>query len=142
AGEDGRDQSVESPALERGGNGGGGLMRRVVFFRGFDWLLLTFTMLIFLLGVAGSYSSTYGTKFATGEGTPRHLKQIRSVMGGRARHAALRQADLLDHGRRAADVFRQHFELPDPAGKRALVLRRFDPGPAGGRIVRQESPGG
>jgi len=57
-------------------------MRRMISFRDFDWLLLTFTMLICLLGVAEIYSSTYGTKFATGQGTPLYVKQIYWIMGG------------------------------------------------------------
>jgi rod shape determining protein RodA len=57
-------------------------MRRMISFRDFDWLLLTFTLLIGLLGVIEIYSSTYGTKFATGQGTPLYVKQIYWILGG------------------------------------------------------------
>jgi rod shape determining protein RodA len=66
----------------RGRDGEDELMRRMISFRDFDWMLLTFTMLICLLGVIEIYSSTYGTKFATGQGTPLYVKQIYWVLGG------------------------------------------------------------
>jgi len=59
-------------------------MRRMISFRDFDWLLLTFTLLICLLGVLEIYSSTYGTKFSGGQGTPLYVKQIYWVLGGLA----------------------------------------------------------
>ena len=51
-------------------------------FRDFDWLLLTFVLIICSLGVLEIYSSTYGTKFAATTGTPLYVKQIYWVLGG------------------------------------------------------------
>lgn len=53
-------------------------------FRDFDWLLLTFVLIISSLGVLEIYSSTYGTKFATTTGTPLYVKQIYWILGGMA----------------------------------------------------------
>src|SRR5438309_8138407 len=52
-------------------------MRRLISFRDFDWLLLTFILIICSLGVLEIYSTTYGTKFA---GV--HVRQIYWIMGG------------------------------------------------------------
>ncbi len=57
-------------------------MRRMISFRDFDWTLLIFVLLICLLGVLEIYSSTYGTKFAAGGGTPLYLKQVYWVLAG------------------------------------------------------------
>ena len=52
-------------------------MRRLISFRDFDWLLLTFVLIICSLGVLEIYSTTYGTKFAGA-----HIRQIYWIMGG------------------------------------------------------------
>ena len=52
-------------------------MRRLISFRDFDWLLLTFVLLICALGVLEIYSTTYGTKFAGA-----HIRQIYWIMAG------------------------------------------------------------
>ena len=54
-------------------------MRRMISFRDFDWLLLTFVLLICALGVLEIYSTTYGTKFAGA-----HVRQIYWIMAGLA----------------------------------------------------------
>ena len=54
-------------------------MRRLISFRDFDWLLLTFVLLICSLGVLEIYSTTYGTKFAGA-----HIRQIYWIMFGLA----------------------------------------------------------
>jgi rod shape determining protein RodA len=54
-------------------------MRRMISFRDFDWLLLTFVLLICSLGVLEIYSTTYGTKFAGA-----HIRQIYWIMFGLA----------------------------------------------------------
>ncbi|HLK53194.1 MAG TPA: rod shape-determining protein RodA [Candidatus Angelobacter sp.] len=54
-------------------------MRRMISFRDFDWLLLTFVLLICALGVLEIYSTTYGTKFAGA-----HVRQIYWIMAGMA----------------------------------------------------------
>jgi rod shape determining protein RodA len=59
-------------------------MRRMISFRDFDWLLLTFTLLICMLGVLEIYSTTYGAKVSSSEGTPLYVKQIYWVLGGLA----------------------------------------------------------
>ena len=51
-------------------------MRRLISFRDFDWLLLTFVLIICSLGVLEIYSTTYGTKFAGA-----HIRQIYWIMG-------------------------------------------------------------
>ena len=58
-------------------NSGVRLMRRLISFRDFDWLLLTFILIICSLGVLEIYSTTYGTKFAGA-----HIRQIYWIMGG------------------------------------------------------------
>src|SRR5712671_5448262 len=57
--------------------GGVGLMRRLISFRDFDWLLLTFVLIICALGVLEIYSTTYGTKFAGA-----HIRQIYWILAG------------------------------------------------------------
>ena len=52
-------------------------MRRLISFRDFDWLLLTFVLIICSLGVLEIYSTTYGTKFAGA-----HVRQIYWILGG------------------------------------------------------------
>jgi rod shape determining protein RodA len=52
-------------------------MRRMISFRDFDWVLLTFVLIICGLGVVEIYSTTFGTKF---EGV--HVKQIYWILGG------------------------------------------------------------
>jgi rod shape determining protein RodA len=52
-------------------------MRRMISFRDFDWVLLTFILLICLLGVTEIYSTTWGTKFAGA-----HIRQIYWILGG------------------------------------------------------------
>jgi len=52
-------------------------MRRLISFRDFDWLLLTFVLIICALGVLEIYSTTYGTKFAGA-----HIRQIYWVLAG------------------------------------------------------------
>ena len=52
-------------------------MRRLISFRDFDWLLLTFVLIICSLGVLEIYSTTYGTKFAGA-----HIRQIYWILGG------------------------------------------------------------
>jgi rod shape determining protein RodA len=54
-------------------------MRRMISFRDFDWVLLTFVLLICSLGVLEIYSTTYGTKFAGA-----HIRQIYWIMAGLA----------------------------------------------------------
>ncbi|HEU4414733.1 MAG TPA: rod shape-determining protein RodA [Candidatus Angelobacter sp.] len=54
-------------------------MRRLISFRDFDWLLLTFVLLICALGVLEIYSTTYGTKFGGA-----HVRQIYWIMAGLA----------------------------------------------------------
>jgi len=52
-------------------------MRRMLSFHDFDWVLLTFVLLICACSVIEIYSTTYGTKFA---GT--HIKQLYWLLGG------------------------------------------------------------
>jgi rod shape determining protein RodA len=52
-------------------------MRRMISFRDFDWVLLTFVLIICACSVVEVYSTTYGTKFA---GV--HIKQIYWILGG------------------------------------------------------------
>lgn len=52
-------------------------MRRLISFRDFDWLLLTFILLICTLGVVEIYSTTYGTKFSGA-----HVRQIYWILAG------------------------------------------------------------
>src|SRR5258707_15727487 len=52
-------------------------MRRLISFRDFDWLLLTFVLIICALGVLEIYSTTYGTKFAGA-----HIRQIYLILAG------------------------------------------------------------
>ena len=52
-------------------------MRRLISFRDFDWLLLTFVLIICALGVLEIYSTTYGTKFAGA-----HIRQIYWILAG------------------------------------------------------------
>jgi len=52
-------------------------MRRLISFRDFDWVLLTFVLIICSLGVVEIYSTTWGTKFAGS-----HIKQIYWIMAG------------------------------------------------------------
>jgi rod shape determining protein RodA len=54
-------------------------MRRLISFRDFDWVLLTFVLLICALGVLEIYSTTYNTKFAGA-----HIRQIYWIMAGLA----------------------------------------------------------
>jgi rod shape determining protein RodA len=54
-------------------------MRRLITFRDFDWVLLTFVLIICSLGVLEIYSTTYGTKFAGA-----HVRQIYWIMAGLA----------------------------------------------------------
>jgi len=54
-------------------------VRRYVSFRDFDWVLLTFVLLICLIGVAQIYSATLHTKFAGA-----HIKQLYWIIGGLA----------------------------------------------------------
>ena len=54
-------------------------MRRLITFRDFDWVLLTFILIICSLGVLEIYSTTYGTKFAGA-----HVRQIYWIMAGLA----------------------------------------------------------
>ncbi|HEY1529026.1 MAG TPA: rod shape-determining protein RodA [Candidatus Angelobacter sp.] len=54
-------------------------MRRLISFRDFDWLLLTFILIICSLGVLEIYSTTYETKFAGA-----HIRQIYWIMAGLA----------------------------------------------------------
>jgi rod shape determining protein RodA len=54
-------------------------MRRLISFRDFDWLLLTFVLIICALGVLEIYSTTYNTKFAGA-----HIRQIYWIMAGLA----------------------------------------------------------
>ncbi|HEX2328586.1 MAG TPA: rod shape-determining protein RodA [Candidatus Angelobacter sp.] len=51
-------------------------------FRDFDWVLLSFVLLICSLGVLEIYSSTFGTKFAATSGTPLYIKQVYWIIGG------------------------------------------------------------
>ncbi|HSM86927.1 MAG TPA: rod shape-determining protein RodA [Candidatus Limnocylindrales bacterium] len=52
-------------------------MRRLISFRDFDWVLLTFVLLICSLGVIEIYSTTWGTKFAGA-----HVRQIYWILAG------------------------------------------------------------
>lgn len=52
-------------------------MSRYIRFRDFDWVLLTFVLIICVLGITEIYSATLNTKF---EGI--HVKQIYWVVGG------------------------------------------------------------
>ena len=52
-------------------------MRRMISFRDFDWVLLTFVLAICALGVLEIYSTTWNTRFS---GV--HIKQIYWIMGG------------------------------------------------------------
>jgi rod shape determining protein RodA len=52
-------------------------MSRYVSYRDFDWLLLTFILLICALGVMEIHSATVHTKFAGA-----HIKQVYWVLGG------------------------------------------------------------
>jgi len=52
-------------------------VRRYVSFRDFDWVLLTFVLLICLIGVAQIYSATLHTKFAGAQ-----IKQLYWIAGG------------------------------------------------------------
>jgi rod shape determining protein RodA len=54
-------------------------MRRLITFRDFDWVLLTFVLIICSLGVLEIYSTTYNTKFAGA-----HVRQIYWIMAGLA----------------------------------------------------------
>jgi rod shape determining protein RodA len=52
-------------------------MRRMISFRDFDWVLLTFVLAICALGLLEIYSTTVGTKY---NGV--HIKQIYWIIGG------------------------------------------------------------
>lgn len=52
-------------------------MRRMISFRDFDWVLLTFILIICACSVIEVYSTTYGTKFAGA-----HIRQIYWILGG------------------------------------------------------------
>lgn len=52
-------------------------MRRMISFRDFDWVLLTFVLIICACSVIEIYSTTWGTKFAGA-----HIKQIYWIIGG------------------------------------------------------------
>jgi len=52
-------------------------MRRMISFRDFDWVLLTFVLIICACSVIEVYSTTYGTKFAGA-----HIRQIYWILGG------------------------------------------------------------
>ena len=52
-------------------------MRRMISFRDFDWVLLTFVLIICTCSVVEVYSTTYGTKFAGA-----HIRQIYWILGG------------------------------------------------------------
>src|SRR5689334_6816014 len=52
-------------------------MRRMISFRDFDWVLLTFILIICAFSVVEVYSTTYGTKFAGA-----HIRQIYWIVGG------------------------------------------------------------
>lgn len=54
-------------------------MRRMISFRDFDWVLLTFILVICACSVIEVYSTTYGTKFAGA-----HIRQIYWILGGLA----------------------------------------------------------
>ena len=54
-------------------------MRRLITFRDFDWVLLTFVLIICSLGVLEIYSTTYNTKFAGA-----HIRQVYWIMAGLA----------------------------------------------------------
>src|SRR5437868_2737659 len=54
-------------------------MRRYVSFRDFDWVLLTFVLLICVMGVVQIYSATLNTKFSGA-----HIKQIYWIAAGLA----------------------------------------------------------
>src|SRR6476620_12288461 len=54
-------------------------MRRLITFRDFDWVLLSFVLIICAVGVLESYSTTYNTKFAGA-----HIRQIYWIMAGLA----------------------------------------------------------
>src|SRR5512147_709973 len=52
-------------------------MRRMISFRDFDWVLLTFVLAICALGLLEIYSTTLGTKYSGA-----HIKQIYFILGG------------------------------------------------------------
>lgn len=52
-------------------------MRRMISFRDFDWVLLTFVLAICALGLLEIYSTTVGTKYAGA-----HVKQIYFIFAG------------------------------------------------------------
>jgi len=52
-------------------------MSRYVSYRDFDWVLLTFVLIICALGVVQIHSATEHTKFAGS-----HLRQIYWILGG------------------------------------------------------------
>ena len=52
-------------------------MRRMISFHDFDWVLLSFVLIICACSVIEVYSTTYGTKFAGA-----HIKQIYWIIGG------------------------------------------------------------
>jgi rod shape determining protein RodA len=54
-------------------------MRRIISFRDFDWVLLSFVLLICACSVTEVYSTTYGTKFAGA-----HIRQVYWITGGMA----------------------------------------------------------
>src|SRR5438270_12644027 len=54
-------------------------MRRYVSFRDFDWVLLTFVLLICVMGVVQIYSATLNTKFSGA-----NIKQIYWIAAGLA----------------------------------------------------------
>jgi rod shape determining protein RodA len=54
-------------------------MRRMISFRDFDWVLLSFVLIICACSVVEVYSTTYGTKFAGA-----HIRQIYWILGGLA----------------------------------------------------------
>jgi rod shape determining protein RodA len=54
-------------------------MQRIISFRDFDWVLLSFVLLICTCSVIEVYSTTYGTKFAGA-----HIRQVYWIAGGMA----------------------------------------------------------
>jgi rod shape determining protein RodA len=54
-------------------------MRRMISFRDFDWVLLSFVLVICACSVIEVYSTTYGTKFAGA-----HIRQVYWILGGMA----------------------------------------------------------
>jgi rod shape determining protein RodA len=52
-------------------------MRRMISFRDFDWVLLTFVLAICALGLLEIYSTTLGTKYGGA-----HIKQMYFILGG------------------------------------------------------------